>query len=57
MMSEQSRINILFEIRTWEFTRAMERHGCLGEDVYYLTESWFMWQDGWYDGEHGYLFN
>jgi hypothetical protein len=56
-MSEQDRNTILFEIRTWEFTRAMECHGCLGEAVYYLTESWFMWQDGWYDGEHGYLFN
>jgi hypothetical protein len=55
--TERERDTILFQIRTWEFTRLMESHQCLGEAVYYLTESWVLWPDFGYDMEHGYLFN
>jgi hypothetical protein len=60
---EMLRDEMLFEIRTWEFTCAMESHQIphtqelAGEYVYYATEMMVMWQDGMYDAEHGFLLN
>ena len=57
-VEENERFDILFEVKTYEFTNAMQSHGCPGEASYYWTEMMTFWGSlRCYDAEHSYLLN